>query len=457
MTVTIDRYVTADLNRLTGIIGQGAEKFNIVTLLGEHTNTAERVVSFSNPNEMVATGSLFATTDNLYLKALALYSQTKKPTKFKVAKKNTNANATQTIKFSATPDAGAFTVKLGANSSSSINFNDLLAAIETAIEATTGITSVTATGAIDATTGLTIVFDGADANTPFATLTEGANTLTSGGSPVTITIITTVHGSAVETWTQATTNLINEDSEFYFLAADTVTEADILEIAAVVNANKFVYVTTQNDANVLTATAGNTAEDLKNLSYKKTGFIWANTAANHADASFLGIGAPEKPGTLTYEIKKVSGVIAGSDSNATPFTTTQVTNLDAQNVIYVETLGGGASIINAKMVNGDFFDIQRLEDKIVFDVTNSVFSRIQNAKKIPQTQTGIDIIEQAIRTPLDQLVIDGAIKSDFAIVMPAIDSVSAADLSGRILRNVTINVSGTGAFHTVNMTINFSV
>lgn len=103
-------------------------------------------------------------------------------------------NEQQTISFSATPDAGAFTLVYDGEATASIAYTDNAAAVESALEALSGITSVTVTGSFAA--GFVVEWDGADAETAFDLLTVGTSTLTNGGSAVTTTITETQAGEA---------------------------------------------------------------------------------------------------------------------------------------------------------------------------------------------------------------------------------------------------------------------
>lgn len=98
----------------------------------------------------------------------------------------------QLITFSAVPDSGNFTLSYDGDETANIAFNDNAAAVEAALEALAGLTSVTVTG--DFTAGFTVTFDGVDGEQDHLLLVEETNTLLLVAAPVTITIAETTPG-----------------------------------------------------------------------------------------------------------------------------------------------------------------------------------------------------------------------------------------------------------------------
>lgn len=105
-------------------------------------------------------------------------------------------NAVQTIAFSATPDAGQWTLIWNGFQTSTLAFNAPANSgagnIQAALNALTGLTGAAVTGSIAA--GLTVTFTGANGSQPVPILSVGVNTLTHTATPVSTTIIQTVVG-----------------------------------------------------------------------------------------------------------------------------------------------------------------------------------------------------------------------------------------------------------------------
>lgn len=95
------------------------------------------------------------------------------------------AQEVQTVDFAPVPDAGAFTLGIGAGpQSASILFSDNLATITSKLHATAGLTEVTVAGSIAA--GLTVTFPFSSGDV--ALMTAGTNTLVNGVTPTVITV-----------------------------------------------------------------------------------------------------------------------------------------------------------------------------------------------------------------------------------------------------------------------------
>lgn len=108
-----------------------------------------------------------------------------------------NVNEVQTIKFSAVPDTGTWTLNFDGQVTGSLAFNISAASLETALEALSNLTSVTVTG--DFATGFVITFTGVDGGQEQPILVEASNTLTAAGIAVTTKIYQTTQGAEADT------------------------------------------------------------------------------------------------------------------------------------------------------------------------------------------------------------------------------------------------------------------
>lgn len=102
-------------------------------------------------------------------------------------------NAQQKITFSSVPDSGNWTITFDGQTTGSLAFNANAAAVETALELLSNITSVTVSG--DYTNGFTIEFNGADAGTKKNAFTT-SDTLLTGATPVELTVTVLDEGGA---------------------------------------------------------------------------------------------------------------------------------------------------------------------------------------------------------------------------------------------------------------------
>jgi hypothetical protein len=94
----------------------------------------------------------------------------------------------QTVAFSLAPTSGTFVLSYGGVSTSTLNWNDSAATIQTALRAVTGLSSITVTGAISDLL-LTVTFTGVTA--PAALLVVESNSLLATATAVDITVTET--------------------------------------------------------------------------------------------------------------------------------------------------------------------------------------------------------------------------------------------------------------------------
>lgn len=101
-------------------------------------------------------------------------------------------DAIQTISFSATPDAGQWTLIYNGNQTGTLNFNAAAIDVQNALRALAGLSDVLVTGSMAA--GFTVTFTLTSGQQPQPTMSIGLNTLTLVLVPVSVTILTTVPG-----------------------------------------------------------------------------------------------------------------------------------------------------------------------------------------------------------------------------------------------------------------------
>lgn len=157
---------------------------NFSKVLGSENNLLE--TDANQPSSLVVDGLTFLSkAKNSFANLLTL----------SIIKDATVSAATdeeQTIEFDAVPDAGAWSIAFGNESTASLAFDDEAAAVQAALRAISGLEAVTVSG--DYSLGFTVVFAGVSGD--LALLTEDSNTLESLSVAVAITIAESVAGVA---------------------------------------------------------------------------------------------------------------------------------------------------------------------------------------------------------------------------------------------------------------------
>jgi len=452
MGTKLEDIVEVVISRETARIS--TQSFGIPLILGPFSHKSGRVYTYGSPEEVLEDG--FLESSDVYKAALKLYSQDDvSPEEFKVGRKLENVNAKQTITLSLTPDSGSFKVKIGADTSALINFDDSAVEIKAIIEALAGVAEGTVTGTPIAKL-ITIEFTGADAAKSFATIVIVDNTLKAGLVDVSAEVTVIQYGSAVETWTAALAAVRAIDDDWFCLISTTHTKSDILALAAVIETLVKMYAAATLDANVKTDATDDVASALKVLGYDKTFIIWSDDAANFPEGAWVGGNLPKDPGSVTWKFKTLGGIIPDV------LTTDEVTHLKAKNANFYETVGGMGVVTGEGIVaSGEFIDIMHGSMWLQTRMAERVFSRLASTDKVPLTNAGIELIATEVRAQLneaDDATGVGLIRKDtIAMDVPDISDISSADKALRFLNGIKFSANFAGAVHKVRLVGKLSV
>jgi hypothetical protein len=308
--------------------------FGTPMIFGEHARFSDRSRAYNDPADMLTDG--FLATDNHYLAAVALMSQARSPQQFKVGRKLGNFNAIQQVDFTGIASAGTFTLTLGAETTAGIAWDAALSAIESAIEALTAVTSVSASGSIASGT-LVIEFltPGFQA---VSTMTVDVSSLT-GVTAGSVSIVQV--GSAVETWTVGLAALRNEgaggDDDWYGLGILSRTSQDIQDIAAAIEAttNPKMFFAASQDADIIGSGSADLFSILQALNYDLTNYIYLSTAGQNEQQKVVADINPTA-GTYTITLDGVTSAPIQWNDNAAAIKTA----LEAMtNIGFVEVTG----------------------------------------------------------------------------------------------------------------------
>lgn len=251
-----------------------------------------------------------------------------------------------------------------------------------------------------------------------------------------------------DTWVDGITDISEADDDWYGLAVETVAAADILLIAAYIEAKTKIYIARSADADVLTTATDDIASDLQAAEYNRTALIYdANAATAYADAAWLGNCLVRDPGSQTWKFKTLTGITY----NALSATEKQNAIGKGANV-YIRL--AGTNITNEGTVaSGEFIDIIRGIDWLKARIQENVYSKLINAPKIPFTNAGIAIIETVVREQLDVGIERDLIAIDpaYTVTVPDVLDTQEADRQNRKLTPVNFRARLAGAIHFVEI------
>jgi hypothetical protein len=246
-----------------------------------------------------------------------------------------------------------------------------------------------------------------------------------------------------------------ENDDWYFVTIDDSSAANIAAVAAWTLTQKKIFFTATNASDELSGT-GTVGSALKALSNDRAVVLYAPNASQYAGAAWVGVGAPQDPGSITWAFKSLAGVSPAS------LTSTQRSNLETDNINHYQTLAGLPVTRQGVTAQGEFIDIRHGIDALEARIQEDVFALLANAKKIPFTALGLDMIANAILGAMKAF--EGSdeqpgllVRGSSVVRMPDINAISDADKASRRLTGVKFSATLAGAVHYVSIVGTLSV
>lgn len=183
----------------------------------------------------------------------------------------------------------------------------------------------------------------------------------------------------------------------------------------------------------------------------------------YANAAWVGLLAPQDPGSVSWKFKRLTGVEAMDLVDIT--SAEEVIGLGKNANLYTLLGATGVGITHeGVLASGRYIDIQRGLDWISARLGENISARLASTPKVPYTDAGMTIIEAEIAAVLDQALtrnilgplLDGSGKL-YRITIPKVSAQSAGDRASRIVSGITVDAQLAGAIHKINMTVNLQV
>jgi hypothetical protein len=238
-------------------------------------------------------------------------------------------------------------------------------------------------------------------------------------------------------------NAYNVSKDWYAVVIQSRAQADIQAAAQKVETLKRLFIASSSDAAVTAQSSSNVLHNLNASQYDRTVYLWSNHQASYPDAAWAGRMLPTEPGKATWKFKTLKGV------NADTLTDTQsnyIRNTKKGNTY--EEIGGVSMTREGTVVSGEFVDVIRDVDWLKARIQEDILEKLVNADKIPYTDAGIAIIENVLRSRLQDAVTSGVL-SDFEVTVPKVASITNANKTARILPDVEFTGTLAGAIHKV--------
>ena len=433
----IDRIVSVQIALNTA--GISKEGFSTLLIVGESTNALARVSSYTSSVQMTEDG--YKETDPLYLMAVDFFSQIPHPNVLKVGRRQ--VDTVQITTKNVLAEGGVYSLSVtSASATNTYTYTvqngdgsaEILEGLETAMASDPTVTAVYADDALTLTNQV--------AGTAFVVKVDKNLTKTDGASS--------------ETIAETMTACVGYDSDFYGIALASRTDADILAMAQWAEAEK-LYGTCVSGSDVLDG-ADNTdiASQLMLNNYYRTFCFYHEDTADYPEVAVMSRCFTAVPGSETWANKRLSGVKVDT------LTETQFVVLRNKNVNTFERFRNLSLTQTGKVSAGEWIDVIRFRDWLAEEIKVNVLNVIVNNEKVPYTDSGIAIIEGAIRQSLRQGQVNGGIAPveydedgnknlGYTVEVPLASNISANQKASRILTDVKFTARLAGAIHVVEI------
>lgn len=400
--------------------------FNIPAILATFTNFSERARVYTS---LTAVQDDFASTSNVYKMASKLFGQQLRPSQIVVGRRQVDgvdgsiATVANSTTYTVTINGTAFAYV----SDSSATAIEIAAGLKTAFDAAP-VSGITFTDNLDGTFEVDVVTPG----TAWS-ITASTN-------------ISLVNKTPTETLTDAIAAVEGENDTWYALTCESHVDADILEVAAAIQAREKIYFTSTSAAAVPTTSTTDVASQLFDLNYDRVAIVYLPTAdTDYPECAWVGYQLQEVPGSNDWNLKSVTGVTVSK------LTDTQKTNLRNKNCNFFIRKAGLELFQDGDTSSGFPIDETIFLDWLKANLQESVFFRMANIKKIPFTRAGATIIENDIRTVMSLGQTNGGIAPEppYRVVAPDPLAIPPAQRAQRIMGDFVITFRLAGSVRKV--------
>lgn len=430
MASAIDQIININISQQTSSVPQAG--FGIPLIMGPSDRFTDLIRYYSSPSDMLTDG--FLTSDQEYIKAISAVSQGLVPTQFGIGKYTAPVAQVDTVTVNTIADTTVYSLTLNSilvsiTSGSGATANSILTALSAAI--------------VTANLGIT-------PNVVTSTMTLTSAVAGVGFSDVGTTNLTVAHTTANHSIASDIAAVQAVSDLWYGLLICSEAAADIEQVAAYIETQEKIYMALTLDTNVLdSAVSSDIASVLKGKAYHRTALLYSTQAViSGPDAGWVGGQLPNTPGANTWKFKTIVGTTPDKFSGSQRTTTIGTSTNPGKNCNIYETVGGVGITEEGFMASGQFIDVTIGVDWIKSTMQTNIFQILVSNPKIPYTDAGVALIENAINQTLKQGVLNGLIADgSISITVPSVDSISVNTRAQRILPDVTWTCRLAGALH----------
>lgn len=401
-----------------------------------HTVFAGRVRSYGSTAAMVADG--FLATDPVVRAATAMFSQNPRPPTIKIGRRASAFSQSINLTPTDTTEGFVYTFSVVSPDGTVIAVTFTNGAAETVATIVTALTALfTAIGDLTAVDNVTDL----DLDADIAGELFDVQIAAASRQGVDLLDITADPGLTADL---AAIRL--EDADWYGLALDSNSKAEIAVATAWAEAETLIFAPNSADAEVLDDTAGNIAETLEAAAFGRTFLMWSGKVLSYAGAAWLGKQLPTDPGSSTWALKTLAGLTVDA------LTDTEIAALESNNANHYTSVASVNITRQGTTADGDFIDIQRTIDALTARIQEDVFAVLVNLPKLPYTNASVTTVKGTVRGSIRAFQPDGiSTEVDITVTAPLVEDIAVADRANRILPDVEFTAQLAGAIHKVNI------
>ena len=237
------------------------------------------------------------------------------------------------------------------------------------------------------------------------------------------------------------------NDDWYCALLDSSGDPEIQALALAIEAlGNRIFVAASADADILTASATDTASDLLASAFDRTALLWHENPHTGPDAAWAGNMLPRDPGSATWAFKTLAGIARSI------LTSAETLFIEGKQATWYKTTAGNNHTYQGQtFASGGFLDITRGIDFIVQRIKENVFGQLINLPKIPYTDSGIAIVQNEVEGVMQLGIANNIFTADPApvVTVPKANDVDSNDRANRILRDVDFTAQLAGAVHNV--------
>ena len=407
--------------------------FGVALIAGYHTLYGARVREYSDLAGLTADG--FTTFSPIYRAALALRSGTNKVPKFKVGRRALATSQVIWVTPTVTLVGEVLTIKVTFPDGTSTTLSRTNLVAETVATLSTAwaalLNALAASTATDDTTRVT--FNSTTAGSLFY-LEEvyGFDLYDKSADPGIATDLAAITAA---------------DGDWYGLLLDSNSEAEVNAASTVTEAQERLFGYATGDATARNGTAGGVMDDRFLAQVFRTFGIFSENTSGYAAARAMGECFPLDPGSETWKFKSLSGVTASI------LTASQESAIEGKNGNHYQIVAGLGILQQGVVHSGEFIDVVRGRDWLVARLRERVYGLLANARKVPFTDAGVDMVRNVVLAQLREGIGAGllAASPEPVVTVPLVADVSTADKAARLLPDVEFSATLAGAIHAVEI------